>query len=470
MYGSERTGGSRHRKRSTARHGKRPSLLKGNGDFFTAAAYLILITLFGGGLATWNIGYALVSLATIVLVLLLAWRDGFAVLGTLSPIARIALVGIAILPLLQMIPLPPSIWQALPGQALRIETLGLAGRADTWQPLSMEPVSTALCAILATGFVAFMGFLLRLNDAQFRRMLHIALGLTLLGVVLGVSQVVSDGTFPKFHPANTGATMLGFYANKNHMALAIACSIVLFGFVVSRQMFARDQRRLVNIGYIVFAMVCIVTTNSRAGLALGVLAAAAVFADLARGVALKWKLAAVAGAVLFVVAILSTSAFELVSGRIEDVDGDLRWQIASWSWPLAQRYGLLGSGVGSFTTLFAANEQLAWVKPTFVNSAHNEYLQLVIEFGVPGVLLLAALVVSLPGPVRAFRGLSRKDPRRIEMLFGFAVVALFAFHSAVDYPLRRPAAWGLFALALAAIYRGAAVARAPIPTIRDDAS
>lgn len=421
--------------------------------FPPATGYLVLAGLLGGGPMMWSAGYAVLTLATIVLAALFAWQGGFSGLKDVPLLARAALAGVIVLPLLQIVPLPPAIWQALPGQGLRIAVLARAGLADSWQPLTLEPASTALVAIMAVGFATLVGSLLRLSDAQFRTALLAGVALVLLGIAIGLLQVVSDGQ-PHLQVDNMGGTMLGVFANKNHMAMALACSILIFGLVVSRDLFKREQRRLVVAGYIFFVFVCIVTTNSRAGLGLGLLAAAIVFADLARGVALRWRIATLVALVLLVVALLSSSAFEQVSGRVGDVDSDLRWRFAAWSWPLAERYALTGSGFGSFATLFAANEQLAWVKPTFVNAAHDDYLQLLIEAGWAGAALLVLMLAAVVRCIGACWSMPRRDPHRMEMVMGFAIIVLFALHSGLDYPLRRPAAWIYMALGLAAVFRG----------------
>jgi O-antigen ligase len=205
--------------------------------------------------------------------------------------------------------------------------------------------------------------------------------------------------------------------------------------------------------------VCIVTTNSRAGLGLGLLAAAIVLAYLARGIAMRWRLAALAGIALLAVAVATSSAFEVVSGRVDSTGDDPRWQLAVWSWPLAKHYAAFGSGLGSFKTLYQAQEPLAHLIPTYVNAVHDDYLQLVIEAGLPGLVVLLLLVLSLVGSVVAWRTLPRHGLHRREMAAGLAVIALFAVHSALDYPLRRPAAWILFSIALASVYR------APRPSV-----
>jgi O-antigen ligase len=448
------------RSRSSGRSRARPSLFARNADFkarrrlIATGGYFAVLAVFGGGLAGWTPGYILISAAIVVAVLALAWRDGFRALDDTPPLAKIALIGIAVLPLLQLIPLPPGVWQALPGQALRHQVLTLAGLGNSWQPLSVEPVGTAISALLTIGFVGLIAMLMRLSDRDFRSVLLLAFGLVLLGILIGMVQVVTDGQFPNPHGIAMGPTLQGFYANKNHMAVILAITILLVGFVVVPRFFVPQRRLLINLGYIAFVLVCIISTNSRAGLALGGVAALIVLHDQTRKIDWRYKIAGLVVLALLAGLILSTATFELVSGRFEDVDSDLRWRIATWSLPLAERYWALGSGAGSFATLFAANEQLAWVKPTFVNHAHNEYLQLVIEFGMTGVAVLAVLLASLVRPVLLWWRQPRTVRDHALMTFGFAAIVLFALHSAVDYPLRRPAGWAFLALALVAVFRG----------------
>lgn len=413
---------------------------------------MTLLSVFGGGLASWNIGYMILAAATAVVAILLAWQDGLQCLARLPWTARLGLIGIAVVPLLQIIPLPPALWHALPGAALRRDTLMLVGMDGTWQPLSLEPGSTALVAILAIGFVALTSAFLRLDDQQFRRILLLASVIVAVNIAIGLLQVVSNGQ-PRFHALGLTSTLLGFFANKNHMAIVLACSILIFGLVVARDMFGRSHVRGVVIGYIVLAMVCLVTTNSRAGLVFGAIACLVVLADLGRGIAKRWWILTAALFLLLVVAVLSSEAFHVVSSRVGETDSDLRWKFSVWSWPLAQQFWLSGSGLGSFTTVYATREHVAWLMPIYVNAVHDDYLQLVIEAGVPGLIVLALLAAAVVGGVLAWRRLPRRDVQWREGLLGLTMIALFALHSSVDYPLRRPAAWVFLALAFAALFR-----------------
>lgn len=423
-------------------------------DFLMAAAVFLTFAVFCGGPVGWTPAYMLATLVVIASAATLAWWDGFGTVRALPAVARSGLIGIAALPLLQLVPLPPGLWQQLPGQELRIGTLSLAGLADSWQPLSVEPASTALVALMAVGFVVLTVLLLRLDDRAFRRMLIVAVGVVAAGIAVGLLQVVSGGA-PHLQIGRSSPNMLGFLANKNHMALVIACGIVLAGLIVAPELLGVRRSRVAVGAATAFALVCIVTTNSRAGLALGGLAAAVVLFHSFRTVALRWRLAALTILLVLVAVIISSDVFRVVSGRVGDVDDDLRWSFLTWSWPLVEQYWVLGSGFGSFVTLFAAHEQLAWVKPTFVNAVHNDYVQLLLEGGLPGVLVLGSVLYATVNTALAARALVPGDPRRMEAVAGVMILLLFALHSALDYPLRRPAAAAFVALALAAILRSA---------------
>ena len=51
-----------------------------------------------------------------------------------------------------------------------------------------------------------------------------------------------------------------------------------------------------------------------------------------------------------------------------------------------------GSGAGSFDPVYRIYEPAAALRPNFLNHAHNDLAQLAIEYGVPGLLLLAGLL------------------------------------------------------------------------------
>lgn len=105
----------------------------------------------------------------------------------------------------------------------------------------------------------------------------------------------------------------------------------------------------------------------------------------------------------------------------------------------------LGTGLGTLTGIYAMQENPAAVTVAWVNHVHNDYLELLLELGVPGLLLmLAFLGWFVLQTIRVW-----KSP--FATLFGkaatIAAAAMLA-HSLVDYPLRTTALAVLFGACL----------------------
>ncbi len=192
-----------------------------------APAYLLLCLLLGGSAqGAW--ANATLRLAAIFII---AWaliehrfrHDPRAIRQLL------ALVGLALaLVLLQLIPLPLSLWGALPGRGQFIEGFRLLGIAPSALALSLAPydsVATLLALLPPLGMLAAM-IGLRGYSAKWLAVALIA-G-TVGGVLLGILQVTSANptTSPwyLYRQSNFGVAT-GFFANGNHMASQLLVSI-----------------------------------------------------------------------------------------------------------------------------------------------------------------------------------------------------------------------------------------------------
>jgi len=103
-----------------------------------------------------------------------------------------------------------------------------------------------------------------------------------------------------------------------------------------------------------------------------------------------------------------------------------------------------GSGVGSFVELYRWYEDPAIVSATFVNHAHNDLLELLIETGLPGLLvLLVFLAWFVPRAWALWRG----DRSNAAALAASMVIGVELVHSLADYPLRTAAMRSLVPLA-----------------------
>jgi O-antigen ligase len=106
----------------------------------------------------------------------------------------------------------------------------------------------------------------------------------------------------------------------------------------------------------------------------------------------------------------------------------------------------LGSGAGSFATVYQMFEPVETMGPRFVNHAHDDFVEVWLEAGVAGVALVAAFLawwVSATWYVVQ----DRRGHGAALSLAGSLIVGMLAIHSLVDYPLRTPALAVLLAFA-----------------------
>ena len=103
----------------------------------------------------------------------------------------------------------------------------------------------------------------------------------------------------------------------------------------------------------------------------------------------------------------------------------------------AKDYLLTGSGGGTFYVVFPAYSNRGITG--FFDHAHNDYLQLLTETGVPGLALCVLIV--LMAAVQALTTLRRRsDPLMRGTAFGVALaICWLAIHSTVDFNMQIPA-------------------------------
>ena len=109
-----------------------------------------------------------------------------------------------------------------------------------------------------------------------------------------------------------------------------------------------------------------------------------------------------------------------------------------------------GSGLGTFVEVYPWFESAGAIGPTYVNHAHDDLLELLLETGVFGLAALGAFVwwwIARAGAV--WRAAARNPYAQAATILVGAILV----HSVVDYPLRTAADSSLFAVACALIVR-----------------
>ncbi len=135
--------------------------------------------------------------------------------------------------------------------------------------------------------------------------------------------------------------------------------------------------------------------------------------------------------------------------RFAQLEADTVPRLQVWRDALAlvSAHPWLGSGFGSFADVYPQVQTALPEK--IVEHAHNDYLQVAVELGVPTALLLFAAIAWLV--VRGLlTGMFRhlRSPERFELLGCAAGVLALLVHSAADFNLQLPANAMLFATLL----------------------
>lgn len=402
---------------------------------FPAVAFQLTVALLIGGTARpLNVLLCfLASLPTLALLLMgkRARRPGW--------IAWLAL-GLYALAWLQLVPLPPSIWTALPGRELALQVLQTAGLPISWRPLALDPgaAATALASIAAP--LVLLVAAARLHSDEQRLLLRGIVALALVSAVFGVLQRLT-GTMTLYDIEHAGFAT-GLFANRNHLAAFLACAILLLPAIRSHESDSRGALLALAAGLILATG--ILATTSRAGIALGMLALVvtpALWLRLSRRVLLVGFAAIMVGGI----ALYQVPALEPVFARFAEIGQDQRVDMAETSWAAARAYFPWGSGWGSFVPVFMGFEDLDTLSARYVVAAHNDYLQLMLEGGLLGLAIAIAAPLALLALVPKL--LREHAPARLWSLWWVAVILLL--HSAVDFPLRTDALAAVLALAFA---------------------
>ncbi|WP_144097218.1 O-antigen ligase family protein [Croceicoccus sediminis] len=367
----------------------------------------------------------------------------------------IALAGIVVaVPLIQLVPMPPSVWQALPGRENAVVALDLVGAAAEWRPISLDPAQT-LASLLSLGPpLALMIVVSSLRPERRTSLLFVVVAGGFATALLGAMQLVAGGNALRFYGETHRDWIVGFQANRNATADVVLIAMMAFGALAGSYARRRHTAWWLAGGLAVLSLTLILT-GSRAG--IGLLFPALFFAVIASGAAIfasRRRIAVALGAtgiaIAGLLAAMTAGPLARVASRF-DVSGDFRFELWRDGWTAAQAFWPVGGGVGGFARLLLPFERLEVVDRTRPNRAHNDYLELMVESGALGVVALIACAALIA--VLAWRSFRSGAIPREHRIFAFGTVAVVALHSLVDYPLRSMSLACLLALAVAMMAR-----------------
>lgn len=370
------------------------------------------------------------------------------------PLTLVAVMGLILC--VQLLPLPPSMWTALPGRAVLEGAASAMGANQPWRPLSMSPPATvnALSALIIPFVVLVLAA--RLNRPLQWRMVTLMLLAVVASAVLGVVELAGTNfDYPLIN--DVAGLMSANFANRNHFALFLALGCVLLPAWLLR----RDPSwpmLCAGAGTLALLILAVLSSGSRAGTALALLATSIglllvkdELVGMSRRMPRGAGIAIVAGLVVMLAgsvwlsfslgrAVALDRAFAMEAGE------DLRTQALPVVLAMIARYFPAGTGYGTFDPVYRISEPDALLNPLYFNHAHNDWLEAILDGGILGLALVLVAVVWLG--IRSGRVWLGKAPEgdRLARL-GSAVLLLICLASLADYPARTPLVMAVAAMA-----------------------
>jgi len=428
--------------------------------FAVLAVFIVMVFALGGGARDDLQSLLLLRPAAVGFA---AWAVWIAAPGDLKAVRvpLLLLLALALLIALQLVPLPPEVWRALPGREAIARRDALVGIGEVWRPLSLSPSKSWNSLVsLVVPVAALLLAAVQTGTARVR-IVEVVLMVAAASAVLGLAQLLGPAGGPLyFYTITNEASAVGLFANRNHQATFLAATFPLLGWyflfaVRSELLLSRLWLSCIAGGAGLWALV-IALSGSRSGLALFGVALLVVFFQfrmaLKRGrfarqrgalpftspkarIALWAGLAAAVVVTVWVVPQLP--AFQRFGA--EAYAADIRFSAAPTIFAMARDAFPAGFGFGAFEHVYKVYEPDALLADSYLNQAHNDFLQLAVESGLAGLVLLVLVLLFLAGRLRALLPwLRRADADAWLALTALGSLAILAAASAVDYPLRTP--------------------------------
>ncbi|MES0169687.1 O-antigen ligase family protein [Mesorhizobium sp. M0027] len=334
---------------------------------------------------------------------------------------------------LQIVPLPAAIFDGVRPELL-LGDARLIGIAP-FRFVSVGVGRTVECLFFLLASAAFFLSVLRLRSEQVSALLpFFFIGVICNGLAGSIQYSLSDNiAIVGLLPFTINA---GLFANVNHFSALLFVSIP---FVVYYGLF-RGHLLSGSVGLIALLLL-LLAAGSRAGVLIG----------LAITILSVVFLSARSRASGLTILLIFTGLTAYTIGAWTKIDADAldpalgRGEFARTTIEGIKDNWATGVGFGNFQKAYQIYERGGMIFRQYVNHAHNEYLEIAFEGGIPAILLMAGYFALL------FAALARvrRDPLQKA---AFLSVSFLLIHSLVDYPLRTEALAMTFAYMNAIIF------------------
>ena len=267
------------------------------------------------------------------------------------------------------------------------------------------------------------------------------------------------------------AAVISTFGNRNYLGAFLACLVFPAGALILRG--GSIVRRVVAGILIAFLLAILLLVDQMAtpfallagglvGMLLVLIAAGAKRKRIAKGPLLLFLIVAVVAASVIAVRIWprTTEDRSSMEQLLEENSIDSRLLFWSVGWEMFTEHPLTGIGLGNYRMLYTPYEaavrssrdaNLFPEARTRTEVAHNDYVQIVAELGIGGLVAMIVLLAVLGRIVWVRLFASRDAPEQLTwILFLAAGLAVFLADALVSFPVRLPtsALVGIVSLAL----------------------
>jgi O-antigen ligase len=330
------------------------------------------------------------------------------------------------------------------------------------QTLAMAPQAALQPVFFLFAPLAVILFVVQLGRDDLRLALPLIIALGGISGIVGVLQLAGGASGPLYlyNTTNNGSAV-GLFANRNHAAVFLACLFPMLAIFASRSHgksgSGRNMRQLAATAIAIILIPLILVTGSRSGMLAAIIGLmGGVLLYVSAGPTHRGSKAGRPLVPIFAVAVVACLVFATIYfSRAEAIErifvengtADNRADFWTSGLTIFWQYFPFGFGPGAFVQVFQADEPFNLLDGSYLNRLHNDWLEVGITLGVPGVLLM------LGGAFwyfrRTFHLWFRLDGSCVSVALGrmaSVIITILAIASLSDYPLRTPAMMGFAAL------------------------
>lgn len=330
----------------------------------------------------------------------------------------------------------------------------LAAGGEQMRPLALSGYAAINANFALLVPLAAMVLLIQLDRKQRYSLLPLCIALGMLSALLGLLQSIGgpNGSLYFYRVTNNGSAV-GIFANRNHQAVYLATLFpmlaVYYVTADKKNPKIRKLRLWLAITGSIVLIPLILITGSRGGLLAALLGMlAALWASRHWGAStsseqkkssfnLRILLAGGAVAMLTALTLVTARAEAILRLFAPSASTDNRSEFWRVTFKTAQDQLPWGVGPGGFAEAFRVNEPINLLDSTYLNHAHNDFLELFNDYGMLSLIIFAVAVILLFVSRRKAEASTHGRDAAFRFL-GLVGLTILALGSIVDYPVRTP--------------------------------